>query len=237
MPSVRIAPSILSADFGRLALEVEAAERAGADWIHVDVMDGRFVPNITLGPVIVKAVRAATRLPVDVHLMIVEPERYVGEFIDAGADIVSVHAEASPHLHRTLSHIRKLGAKAGVVLNPHTSEDSLRYVLEDADLFLVMSVNPGFGGQSFLPHVLPKLRWLRAELDRRGLVADLEVDGGVTRDTARAACDAGADVLVAGSAVYGANTRTDATLEARTVAYRAAIAAIRSAVAGSSLSP
>ena len=232
MSTLRIAPSILSADFGRLALEVEAVERAGADWIHVDVMDGRFVPNITLGPVIVKAVRAASRLPVDVHLMIVEPEKYVGQFVDAGADVVTVHAEASPHLDRTLSHIRKLGAKAGVALNPHSPEESLRYVLEEADLFLVMSVNPGFGGQSFLPHVLPKLRWLRAELDRRGLEAALQIDGGITTQTAHAARAAGADVFVAGSAVYGANSAADASLEARTAAYRAAIDAIRAAADG-----
>lgn len=227
MSSLRIAPSILSADFGRLGLEVEAAERAGADWIHVDVMDGRFVPNITLGPVVVKAVRAATTLPVDVHLMIDEPERYVAEFVEAGADVVSVHVEASPHLLRTLQQIRKLGAKAGVALNPHTPEDSLRYVLEAADLFLVMSVNPGFGGQSFLPHVLPKLRWLRSELDRRGLDADLEIDGGITTETARAAREAGADVLVAGSAVYGANKDALASLDARCERYRTAIGAIR----------
>jgi len=227
MSSLRIAPSILSADFGRLGLEVEAAERAGADWIHVDVMDGRFVPNITLGPVVVKAVRAATSLPVDVHLMIVEPERYVGDFVEAGADVVSVHIEASPHLHRTLQQIRKLGAKAGVVLNPHTSEDALRYVLEDADVFLMMSVNPGFGGQSFLPHVLPKLRWLKSELERRGLTADLEIDGGITKETARAAREAGANVLVAGSAVYGANKDKHASLEERIERYREAIGAIR----------
>src|SRR6185436_18725158 len=141
----RIAPSILSADFGRLADEVRAAEAAGADWIHVDVMDGRFVPNITIGPVVVKAVRAATRLPLDVHLMIVEPERYLDDFAKAGADILSVHVEASPHLHRTVQHIRSLGKKAGVVLNPHTSEESIRHVLGDIDLVLVMSVNPGFG--------------------------------------------------------------------------------------------
>src|SRR3954463_15522747 len=149
--AVRIAPSILSADFGRLADEVRAAEAAGADYIHVDVMDGRFVPNITIGPVVVKAVRAATKLPLDVHLMIVEPERYVADFAKAGADVISVHVEASPHLHRTVQLIRSLGKKAGVVLNPHTPEEAIRHVLGDVDLVLVMSVNPGFGGQSFIP--------------------------------------------------------------------------------------
>ncbi len=229
MAKVRIAPSILSADFGRLALEVEAVEKAGADWIHVDVMDGRFVPNITLGPPIVKAVRAATKLPVDVHLMIVEPERYVGDFVEAGADVVSVHVEASPHLERTLKCIRAAGAKAGVVLNPHTPEESIRYVLEAADLILVMSVNPGFGGQSFLPAVLPKLAWLKDELARRRLAADLEIDGGITGDTAGAARRAGANVLVAGSAVFGANKDREATLEQRVASYGAAIAKIRAA--------
>ncbi|MBM4358682.1 MAG: ribulose-phosphate 3-epimerase [Deltaproteobacteria bacterium] len=227
MSHPRIAPSILSADFGRLALDVTAAEHAGADWIHVDVMDGRFVPNLTLGPPIVKAVRAATKLPVDVHLMIVEPERYLEEFVSAGADLVCVHVEASPHLQRTLRAIRALGAKAGVALNPHTPEESLRYVLEELDLILIMSVNPGFGGQSFLPQVLPKLRALRAELDRRGLSAVLEIDGGITPATAPAAIDAGADVLVAGSAVFGANRRAEATLDERAVTYRAAMDAIR----------
>src|SRR5436853_3635755 len=146
---LRIAPSILSADFGHLAREVEAVEAAGADWIHVDVMDGRFVPNITIGPVVVRAVRKVTRLPIDVHLMIVEPERYVDAFAEAGADIISVHVEPSYHLARTLQHIRTLGKKSGVVLNPHTPEDTIRYVLDLVDVVLVMSVNPGFGGQSF----------------------------------------------------------------------------------------
>ena len=200
---IKIAPSILSADFGCLAAEVQAVERAGADWIHVDVMDGRFVPNITIGPVVVAAVRKATKLPIDVHLMIVEPERYVEDFAHAGADILSVHVETSNHLARTLQHIRSLGKKAGVVLNPHTPPDSVEYVLERTDLILVMSVNPGFGGQAFMPEVLPKLRAIRKMIDARGLDIELEVDGGVAPGTAAKVVEAGARVLVAGSAIYG----------------------------------
>jgi ribulose-phosphate 3-epimerase len=220
----------LSADFGRLALDVEAVERAGADWIHVDVMDGRFVPNITLGPPIVAAVRAATKLPVDVHLMIVEPERYVADFVSAGADVVSVHVEASPHLHRTLAQIRDLGAKAGAVLNPHTPVESLQHVLPLCDLILVMSVNPGFGGQSFISDVLPKLTTLRRWLDDRGLACELEIDGGISPKTASAAAHAGARVLVAGSAVFRANEQgAAATLDERVAQYSGAIRAIRDA--------
>lgn len=201
--SIRIAPSILSADFGRLAEEVREAERAGADWIHVDVMDGRFVPNITAGPLLVKAVRQATQLPVDVHLMILEPERYLEAFVEAGASVLSVHGEASLHLQRTLARIRALGARAGVVLNPHTLEDSVRYVLDAVDLILVMGVNPGFGGQQFLPQTLPKIAALRNWIDREGLSIDLEVDGGIHPGTARAVVEAGARVLVAGEAIFG----------------------------------
>ncbi len=230
MSPVLIAPSILSADFGQLALDVKAVEKAGADWIHVDVMDGRFVPNITLGPPIVEAVRAATSLPVDVHLMIVEPERYVADFISAGADIVTVHAEVSPHLHRTLGLIRELGAKAGAVLNPHTSEESLRHVLELLDVVLIMSVNPGFGGQSFLSSVLPKLAALKDMIADGGGEALLEIDGGISPKTADAAARAGATVLVAGSAVFGANQQgREATFEQRVAAYRGAMASIREA--------
>ena len=207
---VRIAPSILSADLGRLSDEIRSVEAGGADWIHVDVMDGRFVPNITLGPIVVKAARAATRLPLDVHLMIVEPERYIEAFAEAGADVISVHVEASVHLQRTLGEIRRLGKRAGVVLNPHTPESAVEYVLDDLDLILIMSVNPGFGGQHFLPAVLPKIAKVREMIERRGLSVDLEVDGGVAPDTTEAVVRAGADVLVAGSAVFGKPDRTAA---------------------------
>jgi ribulose-phosphate 3-epimerase len=197
-----LAPSILSADFGRLTEEVRAVEAAGADWIHVDVMDGRFVPNITLGPPIVKAIRAATTLPVDVHLMIVEPEKYLDDFANAGADGLTVHVEASPHLHRTLQHVRGLGKRAGVVLNPSTHEDTIHYVLDLADLVLVMSVNPGFGGQAFIPEVLPKVRAIRRMIVASGRSIHLQIDGGIAKDTAALATEAGARVLVAGSAVF-----------------------------------
>jgi ribulose-phosphate 3-epimerase len=227
---VLVAPSILSADFGRLAEEIRAVEAAGADWIHVDVMDGRFVPNITIGPLVVRAARAATSLPLDVHLMIVEPERYIGDFAAAGATWISVHVEASSHLHRTLQQIRAAGARAGVVLNPHTPEESIRHVLPDVDLILVMSVNPGFGGQRFIPSALAKLRALRGMIDAAGLDIALEVDGGIAPSTAREVIAAGARVLVAGSAVFGAAGLAgegSPSFDARVARYAEAIRALR----------
>ncbi len=201
---VRIAPSILASDFGRLTEQVLEAEEAGVDWIHVDVMDGRFVPNITVGPAIAEAVRRATRLPVDVHLMIEAPDRYVQAFADAGADYLTVHREVCPHLHRTLQNIRAAGARPGVAVNPATPVESVAPVLPDVDLLLVMSVNPGFGGQSFIPSAIRRLARARALLDAHGTGnAVLEVDGGIDAATAPGVAGAGADVLVAGSAVYG----------------------------------
>ncbi len=204
--STVISPSILSADFSRLGDEVRAVDAAGADWIHVDVMDGRFVPNITIGPLIVKALRPVTDKPLDVHLMIVEPEKYVEEFAEAGADIISVHAEhnASPHLHRTLGLIRDLGKQSGVVLNPSTPLSLIEHVLDICDLVLIMSVNPGFGGQSFIPGVLPKIRQLRAMCDERGLDPWIEVDGGLKAHNTWQVLEAGANAVVAGSAVFKA---------------------------------
>jgi ribulose-phosphate 3-epimerase len=201
-----IAPSILSADFSRLGEEIRAVDAAGADWIHVDVMDGRFVPNITIGPLIVEAIRPITKKPLDVHLMIVEPEKYVEDFAKAGADHITVHAEhnASPHLHRTLCQIKELGKKSGVVLNPSTPLDLIEYVLEVCDLVLIMSVNPGFGGQSFIPAVLPKIRKLRSMCEERGLDPWIEVDGGLKENNTWQVLEAGANAIVAGSAVFKA---------------------------------
>jgi ribulose-phosphate 3-epimerase len=210
-----IAPSILSADFGRLAEEVRAVEVAGADWIHVDVMDGRFVPNITIGPVVVQAVKRATKLPLDVHLMIVEPEKYIESFAKAGANILTVHVEASPHLHRTLQQIRQAGSKPSVVVNPATPLVVLEDILTDVDMVLIMSVNPGFGGQAFITQSLDKVRRLREMIDRRHLKVEIEVDGGVNAQNARELVGAGATVLVAGSFVFGSSD------------YRAAIASLK----------
>ena len=203
-PPIRIAPSILSADFGRLAEEVRAAEAAGADWIHVDVMDGRFVPNITIGPLVVAAVRKVTKLPIDAHLMIVEPERYVEAFAKAGADLVSVHAEVSPHLHRTLQAIRAAGARPAVALNPSTPLSAVEWVLGDCELVLVMSVNPGFGGQRYIAACTEKVRQLRAMADGRGQALEIEVDGGIKAENVGEVAAAGANVFVAGTAVFGA---------------------------------
>ena len=204
---VRIAPSILSADFASLGEEVRAITKAGADYIHVDVMDGHFVPNITIGPKVVEALRKTSRRPFDVHLMISPVDPFIKDFVDAGADIVTVHPEAGPHLHRTIQLIKSLGAKAGVSLNPATPAAVALEVLDDVDLVLVMSVNPGFGGQKFIPSVIDKIRTLRAAIDATGRPIDLEVDGGIDFHTAPLAIAAGADVLVAGTATFKGGPR------------------------------
>jgi len=202
---IKVAPSILSADFSRLGEEIKAVEAAGADLIHVDVMDGHFVPNITIGPLIVQAVRKVTKLPLDVHLMIENPELYIADFAKAGADYITVHAEAAVHLHRLVQSIREhKDVRAGVSLNPATPLEELDYILDELDLVLIMSVNPGFGGQAFIPSALRKIRELRQRIDDRKLNVEIEVDGGVKPENAAEIAGAGADILVAGSAVYGA---------------------------------
>lgn len=212
---IKISPSILSADFARLKDEIRAIEHGGADYVHIDVMDGHFVPNITIGPLVVEAVRKVTDLPLDVHLMIENPDLYIPEFARAGADIITVHQEAVAHLHRTIQLIKSLGKKAGVSLNPATPAASLEMILDDLDLVLVMTVNPGFGGQGFIDACLGKIRELRRQIDARGLAVELEVDGGVKIDNIGRIAQAGADVFVAGSAVFGTDD------------YAATIAALR----------
>jgi ribulose-phosphate 3-epimerase len=214
-PPIRIAPSILAADFGTLGAEIEAVARAGADWIHVDVMDGHFVPNLTIGPPVVAAVRRATKLPLDVHLMIEAPERSLADYAAAGADRIGVHVETCPHLHRTLQQIRDLGKKACVVVNPATPAATIEPVLGELDQVLVMSVNPGFGGQRFIEGVLPKLAQLRRWIDERELDVELEVDGGISPDTIERASRAGANVFVAGTAVFGASDYAAAIADLR----------------------
>ena len=217
---IKIAPSILSADFARLGEEVQAVTRAGADYIHIDVMDGHFVPNLTIGPLVVEAVRRVTDLPLDVHLMIENPDRYIADFARAGADLITVHQEAVPHLHRTVQLIRSLGKKAGVSINPATPVKTLDVILDDLDLVLVMTVNPGFGGQGFIAGGLAKIAALRQAIDRRGLPVELEVDGGVKADNIGRIAAAGAEVFVAGSAVFGSAD------------YAASIAALRRGAGG-----
>lgn len=211
---IKIAPSILSADFTRLGEQIHDAELGGAALIHIDVMDGRFVPNITMGPLVVEAARRSTQLPLDVHLMIVEPERYIAAFAAAGATTITVHIEASPHLHRTLQTIRDLDCRAGVAINPHTRADAISEVFHLLDEINVMTVNPGFGGQSFLAETLPKVTQLRALIESSGRAIDLEVDGGINVHTIKAAVGAGANVLIAGSAVFNAEQSVQAGIAA-----------------------
>jgi ribulose-phosphate 3-epimerase len=206
----KIAPSILSADFARLGEEIKDVERGGADYIHVDVMDGHFVPNITIGPLIVEAIRPITKLPLDVHLMIENPDRYIQHFAQAGADIITVHVEACIHLHRTIQLIKDHGVKAGVVLNPATPVDTLQHIIDDLDMVLLMTVNPGFGGQKFIKQVLPKIYAVSEMAKSKGLSIDIEVDGGVNSETAKLCIEAGANVLVAGSAIYNEKDRAEA---------------------------
>ena len=224
--NVRIAPSILSADFAALGLAIAAVERGGADLIHVDVMDGHFVPNITIGPPVVQSLKRVTNVPLDVHLMITDPDRYIEAFVRAGAAMVSVHVEVLPHLHRTVHAIKALGAKAGVVLNPATPASTLADIAADLDFVLVMSVNPGFGGQRFIPHSLAKLRAVRALLDEAGNPAPIEIDGGIDLHTIGPVVAAGASIMVAGSAIFGTADPERATRELKAAAVSAALAPV-----------
>ncbi len=217
---MKISPSILSADFTRLTEEIKAVEAAGADYLHIDVMDGRFVPNITIGPFVVEAIKRVSGIPLDVHLMIEEPERYIGAFVKAGSDIITVHVEATRHLHRTVQSIREAGARAGVTLNPATPVSTLENILPDVDLLLVMSVNPGFSGQGFIPQCLDKIAAVRKMIDAGGYAIELEVDGGIKVENIKAAGAAGADVFVSGSGVFGSKD------------YRATIAAMKRELEG-----
>lgn len=216
---VKVAPSILSANFAKLGEEIKDVEVGGADLIHVDVMDGHFVPNITIGPLIVEAIRPITKLPLDVHLMIENPEQYIEAFAKAGADFITVHQEACIHLHRTLHLIKSYGVKAGVVLNPATPVEMIQHVIEDCDMVLLMSVNPGFGGQKFIPSVVPKIRQLKRMIIEKGLQTEIEIDGGINRETAKLCVEAGADVLVAGSAIYNQEDRKKAIEEMKAVKF------------------
>lgn len=216
---MKIAPSILSADFSKLGEDIREVEAGGADYIHVDVMDGHFVPNITLGPPIVKAIRPITGLPLDVHLMISEPAKYVDAFADAGADYITVHVEADPHIHRTIQSIKNRGVKAGVVLNPGTASELIKPLIADIDMVLLMTVNPGFGGQAFIPSVVTKIKEIRKWADQLNPALEIEVDGGINPETIAVCAEAGADVFVAGSAIYNQSDRKKAIEDLKAAAY------------------